>query len=610
MKLPSHKTYYYLVLAILLGVHLYGVMIFLPLPSQLINNEPIYNSDYPLHFYQAFTFKKYLTGSGRSWGYDPHFMAGYPGNTVYDVGYKLNEVFVFLFSFIGLGRAYKLFVGLTFILYPLMVYLAAKKFQLSYLQCLVAILLSILIWNLDHNFTGISRRLEGFLGWGMFTFSFACYLSVFLISIFYRYSCDGRRLDIVLLFLLGPVLISLHFFSLVIISIPVTVMICYYLPKRGKKYMIIVGIWIIWIFICNSFWLIPLLRFFHYSQRWATGGPSFSRLIRNYVFIRGGLRPLPLLLFFGLLGMSTWNFRQNILKVMYSISIIFFIIISFFGYRIHELLASLEPPRFVPALKCLLIIPAAIGISMALKHIRSRVIPGIILIIILSFLIYAMPSTGRLYSHQPEGIKELILFLKTETDESGRILVQDSDPHHPGRYYGAHTLFLPLYMDREQIGGPHYLVPLKHNFAEFKGDYIFGQPLGNWNQEAIKEYFNLYNIRWIVVWSASARSWLQKMSDYAKEIREIELSKNHKLYIFEVIRKSSFFFAGSGKIKADYDRIEIEEASKGEIILKYHWLESLRTVPKLKMEPVKLLDDPVPFICINNPGFSSIVIHN
>jgi hypothetical protein len=30
--------------------------------------------------------------------------------------------------------------------------------------------------------------------------------------------------------------------------------------------------------------------------------------------------------------------------------------------------------------------------------------------------------------------------------------------------------------------------------------------------------------------------------------------------------------------------------------LKYHWVEGLTTSPPAKVEPVKMLDDPIPFI--------------
>ena len=83
-----------------------------------------------------------------------------------------------------------------------------------------------------------------------------------------------------------------------------------------------------------------------------------------------------------------------------------------------------------------------------------------------------------------------------------------------------------------------------------------------------------------------------------------------KFYIFQARRDPSFFIRGSGSIKADYDRIEIDNPSSGEIVIKYHWLETLKTEPKVEMEPVMMRDDPIPFIKLNNPGYDRITISN
>jgi hypothetical protein len=38
-----------------------------------------------------------------------------------------------------------------------------------------------------------------------------------------------------------------------------------------------------------------------------------------------------------------------------------------------------------------------------------------------------------------------------------------------------------------------------------------------------------------------------------------------------------------------------------EIILKYHWIEGLRSTPAVKIMPVELADDPIPFIKLIDP---------
>ena len=50
-------------------------------------------------------------------------------------------------------------------------------------------------------------------------------------------------------------------------------------------------------------------------------------------------------------------------------------------------------------------------------------------------------------------------------------------------------------------------------------------------------------------------------------------------------------------------------ADQGTVILKYHWLETLRSEPPRELRPVSLLGDPVPFISVIDPP-RSLLIYN
>jgi hypothetical protein len=78
-----------------------------------------------------------------------------------------------------------------------------------------------------------------------------------------------------------------------------------------------------------------------------------------------------------------------------------------------------------------------------------------------------------------------------------------------------------------------------------------------------------------------------------------------------VVRPSTWFFKGSGRVKLDYDRIEIADASRGEIVLKTHWIETLAAASGTPIRPVHYGFDPVPFIGVDNSaGATTIVIEN
>jgi hypothetical protein len=63
----------------------------------------------------------------------------------------------------------------------------------------------------------------------------------------------------------------------------------------------------------------------------------------------------------------------------------------------------------------------------------------------------------------------------------------------------------------------------------------------------------------------------------------------------------TWFLAGEGKVKADYNRLELSDLKGNEVTLKFHWVEGLTAEPPTNIEPVRMADDPIPFIKLINP---------
>jgi hypothetical protein len=59
---------------------------------------------------------------------------------------------------------------------------------------------------------------------------------------------------------------------------------------------------------------------------------------------------------------------------------------------------------------------------------------------------------------------------------------------------------------------------------------------------------------------------------------------------------------GSGWAQSSSHGIEIHDASPGRIVLKYHWLKSLRASPGVEILPFKTEGDSWPLILLNNRG--------
>ncbi len=603
---PRTRSWAGIALALALLLHLLGVYLFLPARGEIFNDDPIAYWDYPLHFYQAFSAIEHLKASGRTWGYDPHLMAGYPNNTVYDVGYKLNELWVAAFSFLGLGRAYKILVYLSFLLPPFLIFAAARKFGLPFRESAAAAIATVFFWRLDNTFNGTDGGVAGFVGFGMFTFALACFLAVLFVAVFYRYTREGRMGDLILLFLLAPLLVLLHLFSALIVALPLLIIAIAFRPKRVLPYAAALILCAAWTLALNLFWIRPFLAYRH----WTTGNPANLQnfaITLQYFLVRGGARALPFLLFFSLIGLSRRDRFPRALAAALAAGAVFLLLLSTVGAGASSLIASMEPHRFLGPAKVLLLVPAAAGALSALSPVRSRALRALLLLGACALLIAHLPSTGRLRAGYPERAWAFIELLREKTDPSARVLIQDSDPRHPGQFFGSHVPFLRLHLDREQIGGFYGFVPLRHSFADFSYNFLFGRDLEDFPPPELERYLDLYNVKWIVAWSDLARNYFHAYPGL-RQIAKKKRGREDYLYLFEREAAPGFLVAGKGEVRADYDRIVIDRASPGEIVLRYHWMEGMRAEPETPLEPVRLLDDPVPFIRLVNPGHDRIVI--
>ena len=68
-----------------------------------------------------------------------------------------------------------------------------------------------------------------------------------------------------------------------------------------------------------------------------------------------------------------------------------------------------------------------------------------------------------------------------------------------------------------------------------------------------------------------------------------------------------WFIEGEGQVRASANRLELHGLGGRQVVIKYHWLEGLSAVPTVKIVPIQLADDPMPFIKLLDPP-SSVVL--
>ncbi len=605
-------------------------------PSDIISTDPVYSDDYAMHYANCLAAKQFWLNYGKCWGYDPYLLAGFPRCALVNADNKLWELFVLILSpFLGDGFSFKLYILLLLAFYPLLVYAGARNFTLSREQSIAGAFLSIFFFHLSLP--------NDMVLWGMVSYVFACFFSLYILSVFYKLLNNFSFIR--WLFFTGgaTILLTMHILSPFHVIIPSIVLYCFFIKKLSARQHGLIIVSLLSILVLNSFWLIPILEFYQYK----TARPEnyeFALQIKNIseplnVYLRQK-RSIPLhapelnntfievmLLLLGGAGLFIFNKTKcKSLFLSFFAGTLFLFFVTYYGSHL-PFFAQFQPQRFALPLNLLLLFPASAGLCLVLQKIFNNqtgfisVLFTLLLIIIVlyrpairPFGIFYKYSCYRLSCTMPESLNQLLDFLENNTTADGRILIEDSESTNDGTgifrpeaFYGTHIPGLfPAYVKREYLCGPRPMYPIKHSFAGFYDGILFEKPVSSYSLAELKRYFFLFNVKWIVCWSEESKEMFEHFPGYITKIHHIA-----KFSIYEVNRKPSFFLKGSGTIEADYNLLRLKNIvpDDGEIIISYHWLDHMRPSPDAQIERIFSGGDPVGFIKIVSPP-ESLVLEN
>ena len=351
--------------------------------------------------------------------------------------------------------------------------------------------------------------------------------------------------------------------------------------------------------------------FFYSANKWNVG----------FQFIKTSI------IILGLLGIFKY-FKKPKIFYFFIFQFIFLFLITYLHNIIpwFNLLSNIQPYKYAFPLILVLIIPCSIFINKSikkfkynkfnLKHIYISIFILLILVQVFdNHLIH--PIKQKPFTEPPDDYVELVEWVKENTNNEGRILFEMGLPSSnmfdkPSFLYGLFSLDT----NRQILGGLHGYSPFAHNFPSLTQDRIF-QKNWNINDKELMNYFELYNVGWVIVRSKDSRIRM-----YEKYINNSNLFKNRtklalryyeekpysKFNIYEINRNLTFIFGGTANVSADFNLIKINnlKSNRKDIILKYHWHPTLKATKGLKIKPVYILDAPVPFIKvtgINTPEF-------
>ncbi|RMF96405.1 MAG: hypothetical protein D6734_03745, partial [Candidatus Schekmanbacteria bacterium] len=523
--------------------------------------------------------------------------------------------------------AFKFAFILSIISIPFILYLAGKNFKFTDTESLL-----FTAGGLIYLHTSIC---VDFIKWGTISFVYASYLSLYSVSLFYSYLSEGKRKKIVLATLIGCCAIWVHLLAMICIGMPLFFLILSSFKEilKNRKLAFCISALVILIVTMPIYY--PLFLFYENRTRFFPWEPYYTSSLweplKTYIFqmpIFNEYYGIPFkknslvdvtILFSAIVGYRFLR-RENKKALLFCLAGAFasFFLLGFYG-SFAEFTRRLTPLRFLITMNIFLLPSSVVGLYKIYKYLTedkkvfSKItVQGTALFFVLTII--SMPyyhfyilKSMRLNTSSTKESTEFINFIRENTTKEGRILMENSDWESGHLYFGGHLpILLPHYVDREFVGSEYSTDPMIDNFMSFYDGFLFHKKLSWFNRQRLEEYFNLYNIKWIICWSKDAVKLMDSFPDYI-----VKRAVFSPFILYEVNRKGSYFLSGHGNVKTAINKIWLSnvQSENGKIILSYHWLKTLKTDKAMEVKRVFLLDDKVGFIEIDNPP-KNLTIYN
>ncbi len=626
---------------LLLGLYLLWVAAILPITR--LTDWPFMRWDYSYHYSQVAEISDLMRTQGGSWGYSDLFFAGYPLGIISNLGSKGWTWFVHLLLYLSVptALAFNLYVVLWVVLTPLLIYRACRWFGLSPSQALVATIVAMTYWW--------TSTLYWFFYFGLISFLVSVPLAMFSIAALCAYVRDGRWCHGIVFGLAAAVCCWVHALSVIFL---VTGCAVVYLTRfrrlalrqHGALFLLgsiaVVAQWP-WMgpLLAVRKWFVKISGHLLYSQPHGSSALHLDMvssiqaklplllacagavlvsaflwrreqkvawlfLITAVAFLFVGMlieTPLHRLFLVGMVvGVyAWWRRRKLVLILLFSILPAVLLFLGYWGTTF----AVLQPARNVPVAYLWLAIPTAVGGHYVYNVIRSRsrhrhILGAGVVLLALSIWPVIPPQHVRVFAQEPitliqppsQEAEKLVNWLQANTTREGRILFEDSRSwlveHNASAGYLAYT------SQRAFIGGPFpWGGPV-----DFVDGRPFGHPIETMTTSQMADYFDLYNIHWVIVHSQASRTFFDARPDLVEPIEELSFAR---IYLVKI--PGNHFLEGMGQLTVRNHQIELWDLQGSEIVLKYHWVPNLKSSPEVVIERVMVSPDPHGFIKIIAP---------
>lgn len=586
-------------------------------------DEIVFN-DFSVLNYQVESARQFHKQTGNLWGYDPHYMAGYPLSFLWNSNIAIQWLGVRMPEMNGPAVVRFVFIwGL--ILFPVAWWLALFVAGLNFRESAASFVMGSLYFM-----AGLPVL---FFYTGMLTAGLLVSFSALAAAFLYRYARDGK-LWFIGVMITFPAALFLHK-TAIIVLFPVWLAALGY-SFRQKSVLRLGGLCVALItaWEANLIWIDPLFYFMPYMtevkdapfwrntdillplKEYFTGRAVMNNLVLDGP--RGIIHSATItaLIVLAVMGWKVWRGRgERARGRVFLIPAAVLWVFAFYGGFIKSA-GDLNPTRYFSIVNMLFAMASGSAlVYLAEKRGSAGKVSAVIIvaasiagIVWLSDWYYPF----RLLVSRPASpvIEELEKRIK-DLPGDGRIMIEDSgdmDVSGAGQAYGgAHMVSrFGKTTGREFIGGPYPYVYLKHRYASFYDAKVFNKKISDISPGELTENLKLYDVKYIVTWSDESIGYFDRYDGIFRRVDDVDDFVFYEIIGYEPGR----FISGSGVIRADYGKIIVTDAKpddSGNLILKYHWPVAFTTLPSLKMEVYNAGGDPVGFIKITDPPSNFVI---
>jgi hypothetical protein len=602
------------------ALHLALLAYFAP-PRVMFSKKPILAADYSLHVYQVDRARKAFLGWHKLWAYDPGQLAGQPAGVEEDLTSKGTELFVIGLAALGVapGFAFNLFVLLVHLAVPFVAYASARAFRLTRPQAVVASLLWVLMWFFD-----------SFMHWcwwvGMITWSVTCLLCVLLVALLFRAFESESKLWYLALGLVAAAITLIHPFGAIAVLVP-----CIAMYARAFKKLPPARHGLLWLCILAAastilLWIVPLYEFRHeFSSVDTFLRPRLQYLVfdtfdlmKDAINTGAPVRTVFRTLSFAGAGFCLWRWKKaGDRRVLAFFSfIVADVAISYLsGYL--DAARQTQPYRQIGPAMLAAALPAAVVLCDVLRpaSLRSltregKLLAALALVVIVprvarTILYYLPGALPDLVVHspidffssplaglneprpvpfrhapEPPGYLAVRAWLAAHAEGQGRVVVSE----WPLAEYLAASTDLPILGGIPQRNVPHEVANL---FRISVGGNLPGREL--------RDYFERYAVGFVVTDGA-----FLPIDGRRDVIRPLKAIAGFRIYRTRI--RPSYFLEGSGRVTSQsLNSIKVDGARGADVVLRFHWMRTLRCRPGCSVERFPVALDPVGFIRVPHP---------